>query len=258
MLRRLGNKSRLLPVLLPLFPENITTFVDMFLGSGAVAFAMVDRVKYVIANDNDDDVYNLFFVVKERKEELLDALTTMPVHESLFKHWKETEEQDPVWKAVRFLMLSNFGYMGKSEVFKFGSSNSKTYLLNEIQTTYFGNTIKFMNADFRDIFDKIYWIDEHRKAYTEAFIYADPPFLGTTHNYKTGFTESDTRDLFTILTSSGIRFALSEFRHPLVMALAEEHGLHVTSLGERRNMKNRREEILITNFSTERQQVTMF
>lgn len=49
MLRRLGNKTRLLPKLLEFFPNDIQTFIDMFMGSGAVTFAMVERCKYVIA-----------------------------------------------------------------------------------------------------------------------------------------------------------------------------------------------------------------
>ena len=32
LLRRIGNKAKLLPVLLPLFPEKITTFIDLFEG----------------------------------------------------------------------------------------------------------------------------------------------------------------------------------------------------------------------------------
>ncbi len=147
MLRRLGNKSRVLPKLLPLFPDNITTFIDMFMGSGAVTFAMVERCKYVISNDKDNDVFNLFMMVKERKDELLDALTMMPVHESLMKHWRKTEEHDPIWQAVRFLMRSNFGYMGKPETLHFAQSNNKKNLLENIQILFEDVKYVFHNSD---------------------------------------------------------------------------------------------------------------
>jgi len=257
MLRRIGNKSKLLPKLLPLFPENITTFIDMFMGSGAVTFAMVDRCKYVIANDNDDNVYNLFMVLKEHKEELVDALTTMPVHERLFKHWVKTGEEGPIWKAARFLMLSNFSLLGQGDTLHFGQNNNKHHLLNNIKQGFrYIAYIQFMNSDFRDVLSKIAWRDVQEKS--RGFVYADPPYLETGNNYAESFIEDDTRDLFSILISSGLRFAVSEFRHPLVMALAEDHGLHVTSLGERCNLKNRREEILITNYDPNHNQRTIF
>ena len=242
--------------MLPLFPENITTFIDMFMGSGAVTFAMVDRAKYVIANDNDEDIFNLFMVVKERKEELFNAICMMPVHESLFKRWKQTEEKDPIWKAARFLMFSEMSCWGAGNTIFFSAGTKKDCIYKKIEAGFKKiQEIQFMSCDFRDMLSKLFTSLATDK---NTFWYADPPYIGTGNNYAESFTEDDTRDLFSILISSGLRFAVSEFRHPLVMALAEEHGLHVTSLGERRNLKNRREEILITNYQPERRQGSLF
>ncbi len=253
----------MLPKLLPLFPENITTFIDMFMGSGAVTFAMVDRAKYIIANDNDAEVFNLFMAVKEHKSELISAIKAMPAHEKLFQYWRSQEESDCVWKATRFLMLSNFGYLGKSETYAVTAKRTpKKVLLKNVSHIAFNASIQFLCCDYHEVLQKITFdkIDFGRPSDSKetAFVYADPPYIGRTENYQDSFTEDDTRDLFSILTSSGLRFAVSEFRHPLVMALAEEHGLYVTSLGERRNLKNRREEILITNYQPQRQQGSLF
>ncbi len=46
---------------------------------------------------------------------------------------------------------------------------------------------------------------------------------------------------------SGLRFGISEFDHPTVLKLAKEHGLRVTTIGERHNLRNKRTEIYITN-----------
>jgi len=237
-------------------------FIDMFLGSGAVAFAMVNRCKYIIANDNDDEVFNLFMVVKERKDELIQALQLMPVHESLFKHWKTHHEYDNVWKAVRFLLLSNFSYLGKGDMMHFGQSNSKEIILEHLSKTFeYIQYIKFMCADFRNVlgkvsFRKAQW-DRPLDAKTQAFIYADPPYLETGNNYQECLTEQGTQDLFEILVNSGIRFALSEFDNPFVLNLAKEYHLHVTVLGERQTLKNRRVEILITNYEPVRSQIEL-
>ncbi len=258
LLNRLGNKSKLLTKLLPLFPKNITTFIDMFMGSGAVTFAMTDRAKYVIANDKNGDVFNLFMAVKEHKQELEDAIRIMPIHEDLFKHWKESRESQRVWKATRFLMLSNFGYMGKPGTLRFSTGRMKIQIFKQIESVFKKiQNVMFMHCDFKKIFSDISWRHgEDDKQ--QAFIYADPPYLGTANNYTEDFTEEDTQDLFSVLINSGIRFAVSEFRHPLVMALAKEHDLHITSLGERQNMKNRREEILITNYQPAHRQASLF
>ena len=92
VLRRLGSKTKLLPQLLAAFPPDITTFIDVFFGSGAVTFAMVPRVKYVFANDKDAEVFNLFQVLKQEPDALQEALTVMPIHQALWEHWKTTEE----------------------------------------------------------------------------------------------------------------------------------------------------------------------
>jgi len=253
MLRRLGKKTKLLNKLIPLFPDDISTFIDMFMGSGAVSFAMIDKAKQVIANDKDDNVFNLFMVVKDRKDDLLDALVKMPVHESLLKHWKKNEEVDPVWKAVRFLMLSNFGYMGFSDImcFRYAKDNSKSILLEKIDLFYKKvSNMRFMCCDFRNTISKIEDREARPRPKRKSFIYADPPYIGTMDNYDHSFTEQDVHDLFGVLVNSGVRFGLSGFRHPLVDGLAEENALCITSLGERRSLGSRTEEILITNYET--------
>ena len=259
MLRRLGNKTKLLPKLLALFPENITTFIDMFMGSGAVTFAMVDRAKYIIANDKDEEVFNLFMALKEHKDELIEAIKIMPIHEALFKHWKKQQEYDCVWRATRFLMLSNFGVLGLPDTCRFGFVKNKKFILSSVDSVFEKiSDVQIMACDFREVIKKINWVELTRRTFLESFIYADPPYLETNNNYQESFTEQDTQDLFEILVNSGIRFAISEFDNPFVLDLSQKHGLHVTELGERRNLKNRRTEILITNYEPVQKQPSLF
>ena len=44
---------------------------------------------------------------------------------------------------------------------------------------------------------------------------------------------------------------MSEFDNPFIINQAKERGLNIINIGERRNLKNRRTEILITNYKTE-------
>ena len=46
---------------------------------------------------------------------------------------------------------------------------------------------------------------------------------------------------------------MSEFNHPFILKQAEKRGLNVIIIGERQNLKNRRIEILVTNYKNNQQ-----
>ena len=245
ILNRLGNKTRISDKIVSCFPPH-RTYIDMFFGAGGIFFNKPTS-DYSFCNDIDDDVYNLYLVLQTQKKDLVEAIEMMPVSESLLKYWNNNKETEPIKKAVRFLMLSNFGYMGKPETLFFGQScgNQKRSILSKINETF--NKLKFaqfMCTDFRKVLPKI----KFRENKHEAFIYADPPYFNQTHTYKKGFSEKDAADLFQILVDSRIRFAISEFGNEVIIGLAEKYDLNVITIGERRNMKNRRTELLITNY----------
>ena len=260
MLNRLGNKSKLLPQLLPLFPARITSFIDMFAGSLSVSVAMLDRAKYVIANDIDSDVSNLFEIWRTRPEELASALTIVPYHSNVLKAFRETTEGDPLWRAVAFVYRSNFSLMAKGETLKLGQSNSRQLTLDAIRQGFAAiSKIQFMSCDFRECLDKICWRHDRDKG--QAFIFADPPYLGTEHdayNLTATWGREDTQDLFEMLSKSGLRFAVSEFDSPFILELAAQHGLFIHDIGERRNIGNRRRELLLTNYATQPAQPSLF
>lgn len=248
ILTRLGNKKKLSEKLLENFPEEVNLFIDLFFGSGSVTYKMVNRVPHIIANDLDSDVYNLFIVVQEQKEELREAIEKMPIHEDLFKHWVKNKEHDRIKKAIRFLMLSNFSLYGTQTNLRLGICNTKRLILDRLDDTFkLLAHVKFMNTDFRSCFKKI----SIRKGQNlnRVFIYADPPYLDTCNTYESGgFNKKDSEDLFEMLVSSKMLFAVSEFDHPTIIDLAKHHKLNVIDMGERQNIKNRRTEILIKNF----------
>jgi len=55
-------------------------------------------------------------------------------------------------------------------------------------------------------------------------------------------------DLFDVLIEKGYKFAMSEFNHPFILEQAKQRNLNVIIIGERQNLKNRRTEILVTNY----------
>ena len=243
ILRRLGNKKKLIPKLLPLFPEH-KVYIETFFGTGSVFFAK-QKAQYNIVNDLDSDVFNLFQVVMHKKAELEEAFYKMPIHTDLLKYWKKNEETNDVLKACRFLFLSNFTFMGAGASLKVGTENHKLLFNSNIDSTFeLLSEVQFLNKDFRK-FLKSFSI----KNPNNYFIYNDPPYLGTGDNYSNSFTEQDSIDLFQTLIETKCKFGISEFDNPIILDLAKRHNLNVHYLGERKNLGNRRMEIYIYNYT---------
>jgi len=245
ILRRLGNKSKLAMDMQKYFPKH-KIYIEPFFGAGGMFFKK-PKAKYNVLNDLDGEVFNLFQVVSLRMQELEDLFLTMPVSEDLWRHWKVTQEEEPVMKALRFLFLSNYGYMGKPNTLRFLGGNTSKILyenLNKAHEFLFG--CEFMNVDFRDIFKKLSFKNDEENL--DFFVYCAPPYLDTSNNYESGFTNKDSEDLFKALIESGCKFAMSEFDHPFIIEQAKERRLNIIYIRERTNLKNKRTEILVTNY----------
>lgn len=252
ILRRLGNKKKLAAKIQAYFPPH-KIYIEPFFGAGGMFFNK-PKAKYNIVNDLDSDVFNLFQVVMDRKEELEKAFYLMPIHSDLLKYWKENQEVDPIKKALRFLFLSNLTFLGKQDTLRFGQRTDKESFYKNIDSTFdFLNNVQLMNFDFKKFFKSI----EYRET-NQTFIYSDPPYLQTGNNYETGqkWQEKDVKNLFDCLEKTGCKFAYSEFDNPFILEQAKERNLNINIIGERQNLKNRRIEILVTNY--ELRQKTLF
>lgn len=245
ILNRLGNKTKIAADIIKYFPPH-TLYVEPFFGAGGMFFNK-PKAKYNILNDLDDDVFNLFDVLIKRKDELHEIAYKMPVHQSLWHYWRKNKESDPLLKACRFLLLSNFGYMGKAETLRFSNGNQKDILIEYIDKTYnYIYNSEFMCLSFEQVIKSI---PKEDRLSNKTFIYCDPPYLNTTNNYQHSFTEEDSYKLFECLANGNkFNYAMSEFDHPFILKQAKERGLNIITIGDRINMKNRRTEILVTNY----------
>ena len=252
ILRRLGNKSAIAKKIQVYFPQH-TTYIEPFFGAGGMFFNK-PKVNCNIVNDLDSDVSNLFNVLIDRKQDLIDSFLIMPKHQDLLENWKKNEETEPIKKALRFLFLSNYTFLGAGASLKLNSRNDIECLNNDLQNIndklY---AVQFSNMDFRKFINSVS-IEE--KEIEKTFIYCDPPYLNTGDNYSHSFTEVDSNDLFETLQNSGCKWAMSEFDNEFILNQAKERNLNVIIIGERQNLKNHRTEILITNYSN--QQLELF
>jgi DNA adenine methylase len=247
ILTRLGNKKQLSQKIYSYFPPHYAR-IELFFGAGGLFFH-VPPAKFNFLNDLDDDVTNLWLVVTHHRQELANALETLPISRALMKHWRKTEETDPILKALRFLFISNFTMMGKGDTLKIDPNNMKRNILSRIEPTFLAiKDAIITNYDFREVLSKISFYPT-KLTREQTFIYMDPVYLDTDHWYDVPkWTKADVLDCFDIMSNEGIRCAMSEFDHPFVVAEAKRRGFNIINLGERQNIGNRRNEILITNY----------
>lgn len=254
ILRRQGSKQNFAAKLYSYFPPHKIRIIPFF-GAGGDFFYM-PKAKHTIVNDMDSDVFNLFQVVMNQKEELEKAFYIMPTHSDLLSYWRINTETEPIKKALRFLFLSNLTFMGSGSTIQGGTGNTKNAFYKCIDKTYeLINDVKFFNTDAVEFLKKKVAFGESAPV-INCFIYNDPPYLQTDNNYSNSFTEQDSFDLFEANQKTGFKWAMSEFNHPFILDQAKERGLNVIIIGERQNLKNRRIEILVTNY--ENAQMTIF
>lgn len=227
-----GGKYKLLPQILPLIPENIDTFVDLFTGGANVAINI--NAKKIIANDIEKRIINIykFFqtesignIIKniesliEKFELSMENVDGYNEMRSFYNHivTGKTEGGNPYAPLVLFVLICysfnhQFRFNSKGEFnMPFGKDRSrfndtmKQNLINFHMALREKNII-FTDKDFTEL-----KVDKLTK---NDLVYCDPPYLITcaTYNEKDGWNETREKELLSLLdglNNKGIRFALS-------------------------------------------------
>lgn len=264
ILRRLGRKNKLAPLIIQHFPKY-EIYIEPFFGAGGLFFNK-PLAKYNFLNDNDADVFNLYRLFQEQPEELQRQYNLMPLDANLLAYWIKNPPKTDMQRALFFLLGSNSTFMGAGTMLQIIMDSTKNMFDYYFQKTF--EMLKdciIVNKDYKDFLKAINWRatdsgtkNREIREKAKAFTYLDPPYLNTTNNYKNGFAEADTREMFEFMIAYGVRFAVSEFKNPIVLDMAKEYDLHVIDIAERQTLCSRNTEILITNYETYEQQKSLF
>ena len=79
MLRRRGNKSKIAHKIQEYLPVH-NIYIELFFGAGGMFFNK-QRAQYNFLNDLDNDVYNLFAVLKNNHDELYEKIKNTPCNQ---------------------------------------------------------------------------------------------------------------------------------------------------------------------------------
>ena len=186
-------------------------------------------------------------VLKYHNQAFIDALTDMPIDQNLFNHWRKHQEIDPLQKALRFVLLSNFSHLGQANTLALIHRDVKSLTLRKIpMVNELLQNVIISNLDFEKFIKSIVFGNDKKSSNT--FIYADPPYSNKTNNYELKWTTNDTIRLFLVLTKSNCKFAISETQNDFILFLANKFNLNVIEIGDYTSLSTTRKEILITNY----------
>lgn len=222
-----GNKYKLLSQILPLFPKNINTFVDLFAGSYTVGSNVIannyvcnDMITYLIEFYKflkNNDINGILYAI----DEIIDLykLSKTNIDGYNFLRDEYNKNQNPLLMFI--LVCYSFNHQIRfNNNHQFNSSfgknrssynNSIKQNLIEFTTAIKNQNIDFYNLDFRECIN-------HLELDCNDFIYIDPPYLISTGVYNDGnrgfknWTSADEEELLQLLdklNNSNIKFALS-------------------------------------------------
>ena len=224
-----GGKYKLLPQILPLFPTEINTFVDLFTGGGNIAVNV--NANKIIANDFEPHIIHIYKTFQKYEiEELIKTIELAIQRFGLtienadnfnkFREYYNKHIEDgysfimPIMLYVLICYSFNhqFRFNSKGEFnMPFGKNRSqwndtmKKNLINFHKAIIEKNII-FTNKNFNEL--------KVDKLTPNDFVYCDPPYLITcaTYNEKDGWNETHEKELLELLdnlNTQNIKFALS-------------------------------------------------
>ena len=239
-----GGKYKLLPQILPYFPTNINTFIDLFCGGCNVGINVV--ANNYIYNDISEPLICLFSLMKRMSaDDFISRVSTVISTYGLSDVKEKGYDYYGCSSANGLSPYNREPYMKLRNDFNHQTDYDDEYYIKlyVLIVFAFNNQIRFnKNGDFnlppgkRDFNQRMYGkleafiqaIHNQNASFsncdftemdlsnlnTDDFIYADPPYLITcaAYNEQDGWNEDNEKQLLAFLddlSSKGIRFALS-------------------------------------------------
>lgn len=124
-----GGKSWLAPTLLDFLPTHIHTYYEPFVGGGAIFWALAQdshtEVDRFVLNDNNEELIDLYRVIRDFPEDLIRELEPMPYDKELYYTIRAMDPQTlgPVRRSARTVFLNKTCFNGLYRVNKAGQFN---------------------------------------------------------------------------------------------------------------------------------------
>ena len=269
-LNYVGGKYKLLKEILPLFPNDIDTFVDLFGGGFNVGINV--NAEHIVYNDLEEHVVELLNYLSDNEtEKLLSEIDSLIEKYNLSKENAEgfnqlreyynKENNSPIVFYTMICYAFNyqirFNQNGKYNM-PFGKARSsfnpslRQKFIEFVEELHSKN-ITFLSESFETF--NIEDLDSN------DFVYCDPPYFNSVaaYNEQGGWTEEHEKMLLILLDSlndKGVKFALSnnlKYDNPLLDEWKNKYNVHYLN-GDYSNCnyhkidRSKDVEVLITNY----------
>ena len=269
MLKWVGGKRQLLSEIIPMIDGKCSTYVEPFIGGGAVLFKL--QPKKAIINDYNNELINVYRIVRDNVDELIEVLKIHEKNNSADYYYEirsldrsdTFDDMTDVEKAARIIYLNKTCYNGLYRVNSSGQFNSpygryknpnivNEAVLKAISHYFNSNQIEILNGDYKDTL---------RHLDKNSFVYFDPPYMPISSSSSfTGYTESgfgyekqvELKEECDKLTQKGIRFVQSNSDCKEIRELYKDYNIKtvkakrsINSIGKKRGEIN---EVLIYNW----------
>ncbi len=273
-----GGKYKLLNQIIPIFPNDLDLFIDLFSGGGNVGINV--DAKKIICVDKQKEIIRIMKLFKkyedgyiiDKLEKIIDKYNLSNSLLNGYEKYNCTSDKglgtynkskylnlrndynkmldDSIEKDFLFLTLVIYGFNNQIRFNSSGEFNmpvGKRDFNNSIRknlklfiTKLKTKNIDFINSDFRE-----FAIEKN----DNSLVYCDPPyFLGTaSYNENGGWTDKDEVDLLNylaVLDQSGVKFALSNVvehkgeKNTILEAWIKDHNYKVHIIGSNYNNSN--------------------
>lgn len=269
-LNYVGGKYKLLPQIMPLFPNDIRVFVDLF--GGGFNVGINANSKYTIYNDLENHVVELMKYLSETDiNKLLSEIDGLIERFNLSKEnadgfnqlrdYYNNENNNPI--VFYTLICYAFNYQ-----IRFNSNDKYNMPFGKNRSSFnpalrqkfvdfvdelHKNDYKFCNYKFNEFnFDNLNSND---------FVYCDPPYFNSVaaYNENGGWSENDEKTLLSILdmlNEKGVKFALSnnlKYDNPILDKWKDKYNVHYLNVdysncNYQKIDRSEDIEVLITNY----------
>lgn len=268
-LKWVGGKRQLMPSIVEHLPENIKNlnYSEPFIGGGAVLFHL--QPKNAIINDFNEELVNVYNIIKNNLSELIVDLKKHDNNADYFykirglDRTEQFNDLTPVQRASRIIFLNKTCFNGLYRVNNAGEFNApfgrykNPNIVNEptlkaVNKYLNANNIIIRSGDYATILEEL----DNR-----SFVYLDPPYhpISESSNF-TGyvqggwniFDQARLRDACNELTERGIKFLLSNSSSPQIKDLYENYNITTVKANRAINSngadRGEVDEVLIRNY----------
>ena len=268
-LKWVGGKRQLMPSIVDHLPENIKDYryIEPFIGGGAVFFNL--QPKNAIINDYNEELINVYQVIKDNLDELIIDLKKHKNEAEYFysirslDRNREFKKLSAVQRASRVIFLNKTCFNGLYRVNNAGEFNSpfgrykNPNIVNEptlkaVNKFLNNNNVEINSGDYSEIL---------KQTDKKCFVYLDPPYhpISESSNF-TGYVQGgwnmyDQIDLKTAcdeLHKKGVKFLLSNSSADFIKDLYKDYKITIVKANRAINSngadRGEVDEVLIRNY----------